>query len=97
MEHRDANQTWDPPEAHSGTDVPPLPEVPLPPWPLPAAIAYAGLGIRALALVIDALASLVVAIPSPHRRAGYRHQTAPSARSSPAFRSSSPSSLGSRT
>jgi uncharacterized RDD family membrane protein YckC len=63
MEPRDANQTWGPPEAHSGTDVPPRPEVPLPPWPLPAAIAYAGLGIRALALVIDGLSSLVVAIP----------------------------------
>jgi uncharacterized RDD family membrane protein YckC len=37
--------------------------VPLPPWPLPATIAYAGLGIRALALVIDGLSSLVVAIP----------------------------------
>jgi uncharacterized RDD family membrane protein YckC len=37
--------------------------VSLPPWPLPAAIAYAGQGIRALALVIDGLSSLVVAIP----------------------------------
>jgi uncharacterized RDD family membrane protein YckC len=63
MEPRDANQTWGPPGTLSGTDVPPRPEVPPPPGPLPAGTAYAGLGIRALALVIDALASLVVAIP----------------------------------
>jgi uncharacterized RDD family membrane protein YckC len=63
MEPRDANQTWGPSGTLSGTDVPPRPEVPPPPGPLPAGTAYAGLGIRALALVIDALASLVVAIP----------------------------------
>src|SRR6266508_2654933 len=57
MEPRDAHQTWGPPGALSGTDLPP------PPGPLPASAACAGLGIRALALVIDALASLVVAIP----------------------------------
>jgi uncharacterized RDD family membrane protein YckC len=63
MEPRDANQTWGPSGTLSGTDLPPRPEVPPPPGPLPAGTAYAGLGIRALALVIDALASLVVAIP----------------------------------
>lgn len=63
MEPRDTSQTWSPPGTLSGTDVPPRPEVPLPPWPLPAGTAYAGLGIRALALVIDALASVVVTIP----------------------------------
>src|SRR6266540_6319892 len=63
MEPRDAHQTWGPPGALSGTDLPPHPELPPPPGPLPASAACAGLGIRALALVIDALASLVVAIP----------------------------------
>jgi len=63
MEPRDTNQTWVPPGALSGTDISPHPELPPPPGPLPAGTAYAGLGIRAVALVIDGLASLVVAIP----------------------------------
>ena len=63
MEPRDANQTWGPPGALSETDVPPRPEVPPPPEPLPSGTAHVGLGIRALALVIDGLAWLVVAIP----------------------------------
>ena len=63
MEPRDTSQMWGPPGAPSGTDAPPHPELPPPPGPLSAGTAYAGLGVRALALVIDALASLVVAIP----------------------------------
>jgi uncharacterized RDD family membrane protein YckC len=62
MQPRDANRTWDLP-VPSRTDLPPGPEAPLPPQPLPAGKAYAGMGIRGLALVIDALATLVVAIP----------------------------------
>ena len=63
MEPRVTNQTWGPPGAPSGTDAPPHPELPPPPGPLSAGTAYAGLGVRALSLFVDALASLVVAIP----------------------------------
>lgn len=63
MEPRDTSQTWAPPGALSRTDVPPRPELPPPPGPLSAGTAYASLGIRAVALVVDALVSLVVAIP----------------------------------
>lgn len=63
MEPRVTNQAWGPPGAPSGTDVPPHPELPPPPGPLSVRIAYAGLGGRSLALVVDALVWLVVAIP----------------------------------
>ena len=63
MEPSDANQKWGLPSAASQTKLPSGLEAPVPPQQVPAGTEYAGLGVRALALVIDALASLVVAIP----------------------------------
>jgi uncharacterized RDD family membrane protein YckC len=63
MEPRDTDQIWRPQGAPSGTAIPPHPELPPPPGPPSAGVAYAGLGIRAVALVVDGLVSLVVAIP----------------------------------
>jgi uncharacterized RDD family membrane protein YckC len=59
----DGNPTRGPRGTLSGTNAPPRPELPPPPGPLPSGTAYAGLGIRAVALVVDAIALLVVAIP----------------------------------
>jgi uncharacterized RDD family membrane protein YckC len=63
MEPSDANHTWGLPSAPSQTKLPSGLDAPVPPQRVPAATEYAGLGVRVLALVIDALASLVVAIP----------------------------------
>ncbi|HKZ76030.1 MAG TPA: RDD family protein [Actinomycetota bacterium] len=61
MGSTDANQMQDRPDALTGMPAPPRLEFTPPPADLPP--SYAGLGVRGLALAIDALISLVAVIP----------------------------------